>query len=177
MICALPAAFAPVGASASSADCDGPGRLVPSLKRIGALNGLAINADAASATRQSLLSTSVTALGLRAGSGKTARAIAAAVCVASGPGTRVVFFVAVSGKPSCFSARLGGASRAGCEGSSERTSRPQPTVTSAATRSRAASLGLDIAAHISLDRPLLASPPVHGPRPPPAEGAYRRPVH
>ena len=82
----------------------------------------------------------MTALGLRAGSGKTARATAAAVAIGSEPGTRVVFFVAASGKPRFFLTWLGGASSAGCEGSSERTSRPQPATASVASRARATRL-------------------------------------
>ena len=137
MTCASPAALDPLGASASSAVFDGFGSVVPSVNRIGARNGAAISAEAATATRQSPASTSVTAPGLRAGSGKTARAIAAAVCVGSPLGTRVVFFVAVSGKPRFSFAWLGGASSAGCAGSSERTSRPQPSTASATKSTRA----------------------------------------
>ena len=129
---ASPAALEPLGFSASSADREGSGSLVPSVNSSGALKGAAIRAEAATATRQSVASTSVTAPGLRAGSGNTARAIAAAVWVGSVAGTRVVFFVAVSGKPRFCLIWLGGASRPGCEGSSERTSRPQPATTSAA---------------------------------------------
>ena len=69
MIWALPAASAPLGASAVRALVEGPGRSVPSLNSTGALNGAAVSAAAATATRQSDVSTSVTASGRRVGSG------------------------------------------------------------------------------------------------------------
>ena len=50
------------------------------------------------------------------GRGRPRARSAAAVCVGSVPGTRVVFFVAVSGKPRFSFAWLGGASSAGCDG-------------------------------------------------------------
>ncbi len=149
MICASPAASEPAGASAFSADVDGPGMSVPSLNSTGALNGAAASADAATATRQSLVSTSVTAPGRLAALGYTARATAAAVSVASSPGIRVVFFVALSGKPRLSGSARCGATSAGRSGSVAGVSRPQPTAATHATSSTATSLGLGIARHIS----------------------------
>jgi hypothetical protein len=153
MTCALPAAAEPWGCSASSVLLETPGMSVPLVNSAGALNGGAISAAAATATRQSRLSTSVIASGLRAGSGYTERSTAAAICVGPDPGTRVVFFVANSGKPRLARCWSRGPTSAGGAESSVLISRPQPVAASAARSSSATSLGRGIAGTLAWIEP------------------------
>ena len=74
--------------------------------RIGARIGAAISTDEAIAACQSSVGASVTAVGWvpAAAEGYTASATPAASAIGSAPATRVVFFVATVGNPSCWPA-------------------------------------------------------------------------
>ncbi len=92
----------PLGFSRLSVSAVTGGRSPPSEIRIGAPMGRAVRAAAVTPACQSSLSTSTTAVGLLASlvPGNTALATPAASAAASPPPTRMVFFVAVEGKPS-----------------------------------------------------------------------------
>src|SRR2546423_1244702 len=96
------------GLSGSSGALVMPGGLSPSESSPGALVGAADSTPAAPAPCQSPLSTRATAGGRVPGliAGNTALATPAASEAGSLPGTRVVFFVAVVGEPSCLAAAL-----------------------------------------------------------------------
>src|ERR1700761_9237520 len=103
MTWAPPAGPDPVGASAVRASLVAAGSVVGPESRTGAWMGEAISTEAAIAACQSPVGASVTAVGWVPDTtdGNTARATPAASATGSAPGTRVVFLVAVKGKPSC----------------------------------------------------------------------------
>src|ERR1700744_1264913 len=106
MTWAPPAAPDPVGASVVSASAVALGRLVAPDRSRGAWIGGAMSTDAASAACQSAVGASATADGWVPGAadGNTATATPAASATGSAPGTRVVFLVAMVGKPSFWAA-------------------------------------------------------------------------
>src|SRR5215218_2118920 len=139
--CAPPSSEAPVGASASSASALAAGRSLPSDSSNGARSGSLISTAAASPACQMRWSASTTARGRVAGTpslpaGYTARATAAASAIGSAPPTRVVFFVANAGKPSCCGASGSFPARPICGLSSRLGSPPQPAPSDAASTSR-----------------------------------------
>src|SRR5919204_2373802 len=108
MICAFCASGEPDGLKRLSASLDTAGSLPPPLSRTGTPSGCAISTDAAMAPCQLALSTIATACGLLSGEveGNTALAAPATSATGSAPATRVVFRVAVTGKPSSAAADL-----------------------------------------------------------------------
>ena len=111
--CAPPASFAPVGISRPSACSVAGGSSPRSENSSGARSGADISWAAETATRQSAVSTSVTARGRvsRSREGKTACATPAASAIGSAPPTRVVLRVANAGKPSSAAASSSSPSR------------------------------------------------------------------
>src|SRR4051794_33862489 len=108
MICALPASAEPAGFKRASVSFDTAGRLPPLLSSVGIESGLAISTDAAMAPCQLRGSTIATAWGRLSGGveGKIALTAPATSAAGSAPATRVVFFVAETGKPSSVAADL-----------------------------------------------------------------------
>src|SRR5215470_19723247 len=102
MIAAFCASGDPAGARRLRASLDTGGNLPPSLSSVGIPSGCAISTAAAIAPCQSFLSTIATACGrfCEEVDGNTAVETPATSATASAPATRVVFFVAVTGKPS-----------------------------------------------------------------------------
>ncbi len=101
MICAPSAGPEPVGASRLSASAVAGGRAELPESRIGARMGGAISTEEAIAACQLSLGAMVTAVGWVPATleGNTASATPAALATESAPETRVVFFVADTGKP------------------------------------------------------------------------------
>src|SRR5919204_2427388 len=108
MIWAFWARGEPAGLRRLRASLDTAGSLPPLLKRTGMPSGWAMSTDAAIAPCQLLLSTMATACGRLSGdvAGKTALTAPATSATVSAPATRVVFLVAVTGKPSSAAADL-----------------------------------------------------------------------
>src|SRR4051794_29955255 len=98
----------PFGLRRSSVSLVTAGRSPPSLRSSGAPIGVPASTEAVTAPCQSFLSTITTAVGRVASlvEGNSALATPAASLAASPPPTRIVFFVAVEGKPSCAEACL-----------------------------------------------------------------------
>src|SRR4051812_22439162 len=145
--CAPLAFWEPFGLSRSSVSEVTDGSESPSVSRIGACSGSATSAPDATAPCQSSLSTSTTAGGRVSSDdeGKIALATPAASAAASLPLTRVVFRVALTGKPSCSAAFLsvdfapvtGGVAGAPLDVSSELCFREQPDRASSAASTAA----------------------------------------
>src|SRR5919201_165248 len=92
----------PGGLRRFNVSLDTGGSLPPALRSTGMPSGLDINTDAEIASCQLPLSTIATAFGRLSAdvAGKTALTTPATSATVSAPATRVVFFVAVTGKPS-----------------------------------------------------------------------------
>src|SRR6185437_9352740 len=108
MIWAFPASGEPGGLSRASVSFETVGRLPPLLRIVGMPSGCAISRPAAITPCQLAESTTATACGRLEGpvEGKTALTAPATSAAASPPGTRVVFLVADTGKPSSVAADL-----------------------------------------------------------------------
>src|SRR5215208_6277892 len=106
MIAAPFAASDPRGSSRSSVSSDTAGRLSSSDRRSGAPNPVPAKTEAATLPCQLSLSTSTTTFGrvVSLVAGQTAPATPATSAIASPPPTRVVFLVAVNGKPRSLAA-------------------------------------------------------------------------